>query len=73
MKIRMYPRDCFACGKPMELIDGPLPMAFCRQCEVEEDATISGRWKRPSLEPCVWGGMIIPFIDHGTEHVPSPG
>lgn len=68
---KIYPRDCFVCGQPMEKMNGE-PVVQCIACDVLEDATTVGRFHTREQMTSTWMGHVITFIDHGKYHVPSP-
>ena len=72
---RIFPRDCFSCGKQMIPVDRDLECGdvrvWCKGCDVYEDGTVTGRWTY-NPDPFPWGDEAIPFLDHSKVHFPSP-
>jgi hypothetical protein len=66
----MKPFNCFACGFPMKMWG--MLSGWCDACQVQER-----REPRFSMTATVtyqdWCGERLYYIDHGTEHCPSPG
>lgn len=70
-KVKVFARDCYCCGEPMTL-NGKRLFFECELCEVEEDATVTGRFKVVFPDGCVWDGKRVMYLDHGIAHYPSP-
>lgn len=71
-RVKSYPRNCFVCGEKMTSCEDGL-MLECKWCDVMEDATVTGRFTYITPTAIDWCHRLITLIDHGKEHVPSPG
>lgn len=67
---RIFPRNCFNCGKPMSL-NKDTGFLWCTECDVCEDGTMTGRFNIP-LPATSGDEQRITFIDHSKVYVPSP-
>jgi hypothetical protein len=70
-KEKIYPRNCFACETQMTLAQDCRTTLECRECDIQENGTMNGRFHIP-LDDYIWDGETIAFIDHGEVYLPSP-
>jgi hypothetical protein len=69
---KVFPRSCFACGQPMRQIPATTTL-WCRECDISEAGTVSGRWPSERRDSVEFGDEVIRFVDHGGKlSFPSP-
>ena len=69
---KIFPRDCFACGKKMTPAREGWPVLECARCDVLEDGSVTRRRRSLKVLSTFWGGEFIVFTDHSMIHSPSP-
>jgi hypothetical protein len=63
---RVFPRACFVCERQMRTVPSTTTL-WCRECDIFEAGTISGRWLTERRECVIFGEDVIFFTDHGGE------
>lgn len=70
-KEKVYPRECFACGTEMTLMKDCSFTLECKECDIQENGTLRGRFHMPMYD-YEWDGETVTFIDHSKVYMPSP-
>lgn len=69
---KIFPRDCFVCGKQMTLAREERSLLECVACDVSEDGSRTRRRRHLKVLSRSWCGELVEFTDHSRIYSPSP-